>query len=556
PSRRLSEDIIDVRAHTKLRQMPNRFFQVYIQCFDFSKLIFLADHRFVAQRIPDFEHQLSEFHLYRGQLRRLFHGKLSCNEREVSYCVMLYAMRSAPCAAISSKTALPQPSRRLSEDIIDVRAHTKLRQMPNRFFQVYIQCFDFSKLIFLADHRFVAQRIPDFEHQLSEFHLYRGQLRRLFHGKLSCNEREVSYCVMLYAMRSAPCAAISSKTALPQPSRRLSEDIIDVRAHTKLRQMPNRFFQVHKVLVKTFPMVTLKSRFDLVVRPSYDTLKLTHFSLRYSKSVFHFMFNRWRIRTRSRVVTRLLYSHGSFQVCKQKFSDYVWFQISFSSLSVWTALRVPLGHRCLDEMREFMFAVYIRKMLVASSSICSQVWKHRPRHLPSGVNQSQPLFSLTGDIPTTTRSSPSTRRNLVEAFDHLWHEAEAAIGRFPKISQISKGVIKEINKTTTSKYRDDIQHRLGSASVYRISADSGCSSANPVSQFTPVAATSARSPTSRSCRLVFLLLFKNISSMQDLYWANIADYTCFEWRALARPYCPNRNETHQHVSTDILYKVV
>ncbi|CAB0042354.1 unnamed protein product [Trichogramma brassicae] len=31
------------------------------------------------------------------------------------------------------------------------------------------------------------------------------------------------------------------------------------------------------------------------------------------------MFNRWRIRTRSSSCTRLLYSHGSFQVCKQNF---------------------------------------------------------------------------------------------------------------------------------------------------------------------------------------------------------------------------------------------
>ncbi|CAB0043194.1 unnamed protein product, partial [Trichogramma brassicae] len=62
---------------------------------------------------------------------------------------------------------------------------------------------------------------------------------------------------------------------------------------------------------------------------------------------------------------------------------------------------------------------------------------------------------------------------LVEAFDHLRHETEAAIKRFPpKIAELAEGVMEEITKMETSKYRDDIQHRLRPARFGRTRADS------------------------------------------------------------------------------------
>ncbi|CAB0044208.1 unnamed protein product, partial [Trichogramma brassicae] len=63
-------------------------------------------------------------------------------------------------------------------------------------------------------------------------------------------------------------------------------------------------------------------------------------------------------------------------------------------------------------------------------------------------------------------------RKLVEAFDHLRHETEAAIKRFPKIAELAEGEMEEITKMETSKYRDDIQHRLRPARFGRTRADS------------------------------------------------------------------------------------
>ncbi|KAL7305578.1 hypothetical protein TKK_0002310 [Trichogramma kaykai] len=58
------------------------------------------------------------------------------------------------------------------------------------------------------------------------------------------------------------------------------------------------------------------------------------------------------------------------------------------------------------------------------------------------------------------------------AFDALRNETVTALERYPHLVELADGVMDEIRKIETSKYKDDIQHRLRPARTGRTRADS------------------------------------------------------------------------------------
>ncbi|CAB0045234.1 unnamed protein product, partial [Trichogramma brassicae] len=79
---------------------------------------------------------------------------------------------------------------------------------------------------------------------------------------------------------------------------------------------------------------------------------------------------------------------------------------------------------------------------------------------------------LPPDQPSFSSEHTYSNASRLGAFDELRNETATALERYPHLVELADGVMDEIRRIETSKYRDDIQHRLRPARTGRTRADS------------------------------------------------------------------------------------